>query len=180
MKNDTTLTAFHCPRWEELPNMDLYMDQVVTLLNTYLKDFCLEQQGKAITSTMINNYVKHGIVSAPVKKRYNRKHLAYLMVVCILKTVFRMDEISDLIRVQMDKYPQDQAYNYFCAELECCLYSICTHKRVKHIPSDDEGSPIVDLIRNTIQAVAYTAYVRDAVRLYESNTDTTEDDCNRE
>lgn len=176
MKNDTTLTAFHCPRWNELPDMDLYMDQVVTLLNTYLKDFCLEQQGKAITSTMINNYVKHGIVTPPVKKRYNRKHLAYLMVVCILKTVFRMDEISDLIRVQMDMYPQDQAYDYFCAELECCLYSICTHKRVKHIPSDDEGSPIVDLIRNTIQAVAYTAYVRDAVRNYERNTDTGKDD----
>lgn len=166
MKKDTTLTAFHCPRWEELPDMDLYMDQVITLLNTYLQEFCVKQQGKPITSTMINNYVKHGIVTPPIKKRYTRKHVAYLIVVCILKTVFRMDEISGLITVQMDMYPQDQAYNYFCAELESCLACICARKRVRHIPSDDEGSPIVDLIRGTLQAVAYTAYVRDAIVEY--------------
>lgn len=146
--------------------MELYMDQVITLLNTYLQEFCVKQQGKPITSTMINNYVKHGIVTPPIKKRYTKKHVAYLIVVCILKTVFRMDEISALITVQMDMYPQDQAYNYFCLELESCLACICARKRVRHIPSDDEGSPIVDLIRNTIQAVAYTAYVRDAIVEY--------------
>ena len=50
--------AFHCPRWEELPDMDLYMDQVVTLLNEYLKPFHAKDQEKMVTSTMINNYVK--------------------------------------------------------------------------------------------------------------------------
>ena len=47
--------AFHCPRWEELPDMDLYMDQVVTLLNEYLKPFHAKDQEKMVTSTMINN-----------------------------------------------------------------------------------------------------------------------------
>ena len=148
--------AFHCPRWEELPDMDLYMDQVVTLLNEYLKPFHAKDQEKMVTSTMINNYVKHGIVSPPVKKKYTKNHVAYLMVVCILKMVYRMDEISKLIRVQIYKYPIDQAYNYFCAELECCLKCIFAHKKVHHAPSDDEGSLVVDLIRNTVQAVAYT------------------------
>lgn len=163
MGTDTTLTKFHCPRWDELPDMDLYMDQVVNLLNTYLKEFCVKQQGKPITSTMINNYVKHGIVEPPIKKRYTRRHVAYLIVVCILKTVFRMDEICGLIQVQISQYPIDQAYNYFCAELESSLTCICAHKRIRHIPSEDEGSVVVDLIRNTLQAIAYTAYVRDAV-----------------
>ena len=152
--------AFHCPRWEELPDMDLYMDQVVTLLNEYLKPFHAKDQEKMVTSTIINNYVKHGIVSPPVKKKYTKNHVAYLMVVCILKMVYRMDEISKLIRVQIYKYPIDQAYNYFCAELECCLKCIFAHKKVHHAPSDDEGSLVVDLIRNTVQAVAYTIYVR--------------------
>ena len=151
--------AFHFPRWEELPDMDLYMDQVVTLLNEYLKPFHAKDQEKMVTSTMINNYVKHGIVSPPVKKKYTKNHVAYLMVVCILKMVYRMDEISKLIRVQIYKYPIDQAYNYFCAELECCLKCLFAHKKV-HAPSDDEGSLVVDLIRNTVQAVAYTIYVR--------------------
>ncbi|WP_253643553.1 DUF1836 domain-containing protein [[Clostridium] innocuum] len=125
-------TGVSLPRWEELPDMDLYMDQVVTLLNEYLKPFHAKDQEKMVTSTMINNYVKHGIVSPPVKKKYTKNHVAYLMVVCILKMVYRMDEISKLIRVQIYKYPIDQAYNYFCAELECCLKCIFAHKKVHH------------------------------------------------
>lgn len=160
MKTKKGLAKFHCPRWSELPEMDLYMDQVVTLLNTYLDSFCTYGQGKLITSTMINNYVKHGIVTAPVKKKYTKRHLAYLVVVCILKTVYSMDEISQLIKVQENEYPQKQAYDYFCAELESCLACIFAHKKILHIPSDDDGNEFVDLIRNTIQSVAYTAYVR--------------------
>lgn len=167
MKTEKSLSKFHCPHWDELPDMDLYMDQVVTLLNTYLDVFCVQGQGKLITSTMINNYVKHGIVEAPVKKKYTRRHLAYLIVVCILKTVYSMEEIGKLIRVQIDKYPQEQAYDYFCAELEACLSCIFAHKKIHHIPSDDDGSLEVDLIRNTIQSISYTVYVRHNIHLEE-------------
>ena len=69
-------TGVSLPRWEELPDMDLYMDQVVTLLNEYLKPFHAKDQEKMVTSTMINNYVKHGIVSPPVKKKYTKNHVA--------------------------------------------------------------------------------------------------------
>ncbi len=159
MRSKQKTPVFHCPRWQELPDMDLYMDQVVTLLNDYLRPFYVKGQEKMITSTMINNYVKHGIVSPPIKKRYTKKHVAYLMVVCILKMVYSMDEISDLIGVQVKKYPVDQAYDYFCAELEVCLKCIFTNKRVHHVPSEDEG-PVVYLLRNTVEAVAHTIYVR--------------------
>ena len=164
MKDEQGFLGFHCPRWRELPDMDLYMDQVVTLLNSSLQLFTQPHQGKPITSTMINNYVKHGIVNAPIKKRYMKRHVAYLFVVCILKTVYSMEEISNLISVQVEKYPQDQAYDIFFFFLECCLTCIFSHKKVRHIPSDDEGSAIVDLIRNTIQSIAYTAYVRETLQ----------------
>lgn len=161
MKDKKKTMVFHCPRWDELPDMELYMDQVVTLLNDYLRPFYVKE--KIVTSTMINNYVKHGIVSPPIKKKYTKNHLSYLLVVCILKLVFSMDEITRLIRVQTNKYPVEQAYNYFCAELEVCLKSIFLHKRVHHIPSDDEGTLPVYLIRNTVQSVAYAIYVRQAL-----------------
>lgn len=151
------------PHWDQLPEMDLYMDQVVTLLNDYLKPFHTKDQEKMVTSTMINNYVKNGIVHPPIKKRYTKQHLAYLIVVCVLKMVYRMDEISNLISVQISKYPVDQAYNYFCAELETCLKCIFQQKRVHHVPSEDDGSLVVDLIRNTVQSIAYTVYVRYAL-----------------
>lgn len=160
MTDKKKMPEFICPRWEQLPDMDLYMDQVVTLLNEYLLPFRNKGQEKMVTSTMINNYVKNGIVTPPIKKKYTRHHVAYLIVVCILKMVYRMDEISDLISVQIDKYPIQQAYNYFCAELESCLKCIFLHKKVHHVPSDDEGSLVVDLIRNTVQSIAYTVYVR--------------------
>ena len=163
MKENKGFSNFHCPRWNELPDMDLYMDQVVTLLNTSLALFTQPHQGKPITSTMINNYVKHGIVTPPIKKRYTKHHVAYLFVVCILKTVYSMDEISNLISVQIEKYPQERAYDYFCNELESCFKCVFLHKKIKHFPSEDEGSMAVDLIRNTIQAVVYTTYVKECI-----------------
>lgn len=162
-KKERGIPPFKLPYWKQLPDMDLYMDQVVTLLNDYLKPFYVEGQGKMVTSTMINNYVKNGIVHPPLKKRYTKQHVAYLIVVCILKMVYRMDEISLLIHVQIDQYPIDQAYNYFCLELESCLKAIFLHKRIHHVPSGDEGNLMLDLIRNTVQSIAYTVYVHHAL-----------------
>lgn len=163
MEKKNIFEDFHFPRWEELPQMDLYMDQLVTLLNGYLALFTANKQEKVITSTMINNYVKHGIVQAPIKKKYTREHVAYLLVVCVLKTVYSLGEISDLIKVQIDKYPQNQAYDYFCAELESCLASVFAHEEVRHIPSNDEGSLVVELLCYTVQSVAFAIYVKQAL-----------------
>ena len=62
--------SIHIPRWEELPNIDLYLDQVVTLLEEYLGNFITNKEDKIITKTMINNYVKHGIITPPENKKY--------------------------------------------------------------------------------------------------------------
>lgn len=62
------LAAQRLPRWDELPDIDLYLDQVLTLLDKYLGPFLPENGGHALTASMINNYVKLRIVPAPVKK----------------------------------------------------------------------------------------------------------------
>ncbi|MFR9161525.1 MAG: DUF1836 domain-containing protein [Ruthenibacterium lactatiformans] len=61
------LAAQRLPRWDELPDIDLYLDQVLTLLDKYLGPFLPENGGHALTASMINNYVKLRIVPAPVK-----------------------------------------------------------------------------------------------------------------
>jgi len=69
------ISSFLFPRWNELPEVDLYMDQVVGYLSQKLSVFYDtedEDSGKMITATMINNYVKQRIIAAPVKKRYDR------------------------------------------------------------------------------------------------------------
>ena len=70
-------SAFHCPRWEELPKLLLYMDQVILVLEETLSLF-VEEKENVVTSTMINNYVKHKVIPAPVKKKYEKEHLANL------------------------------------------------------------------------------------------------------
>ena len=83
----------HLPRWNELPEIDLYLDQVVNYLEKYLGILSSNDDDKIITKTMINNYVKQGIMPAPEKKKYGKTHIAYLMVICILKQVYSIGDI---------------------------------------------------------------------------------------
>ena len=77
------LEKFDLPDWESLPELDLYMDQVILLLNRYL--FPIVGDEKYVTANIINNYVRLKVMPPPVKKRYVRTHLAYLMIICTLK-----------------------------------------------------------------------------------------------
>ena len=77
------LEKFELPDWEALPQLDLYMDQVILLLNRYLSPMVKEE--KYVTASIINNYVRMKVMPPPVKKRYSRVHLAYLVIICTLK-----------------------------------------------------------------------------------------------
>ena len=77
------LEKFDLPDWESLPELDLYMDQVILLLNRYLSPMVGEE--KYVTASIINNYVRMKVMPPPVKKRYARIHLAYLIIICTLK-----------------------------------------------------------------------------------------------
>lgn len=128
MMNIESIKNFHLPRYEELPDLDIYMDQVLQLLNRYV-DPIIESD---MTKTMINNYVKKGVVNPPVKKKYTKEHLAHLIVVSFLKMIYSMDEITLLIQFQMHACDIQRAYNYFCDEMECCLISTFTNQEIKH------------------------------------------------
>ncbi|MBQ9413999.1 MAG: DUF1836 domain-containing protein [Clostridia bacterium] len=82
--------------WERLPELDLYMDQVITLLNRQLAPVSSEDD-RPLTSSMINNYVKDGVLPRPEKKKYNRDHLTLLLMICTLKSVFSLPEIAQLV-----------------------------------------------------------------------------------
>ena len=71
-------------RWEELPDLALYMDQIVSYMPRQLIHF---DQGETLTSAMVNNYIKDGLVPRADGKRYGPVHLGYLTAVCALKKV---------------------------------------------------------------------------------------------
>lgn len=122
MTTPTNITNFHIPRWSELPNLDLYLDQTVNILEKYLKNYIGNKEETIITKTMINNYVKQGLIKPPKKKKYNRIHIATLIVICILKQIYSINDISELIKLAIKTAKINTAYNQFCEALERVIF----------------------------------------------------------
>ncbi len=127
---------FTCPSWNELPLLELYMDQVIIIIEESLSPM-LPGIPKIITPTMINNYVKQKILPPTVKKKYNRKHLSELIMITLLKTVFNSEEIILILNTLRQHGTPMAAYNLFCSLLKCRLISEETY------PNAANADPIV-------------------------------------
>ena len=108
---------FTCLRWEQLPGIALYMDQVLLVLNQSLAPLGRGDE-PVVTATMINNYVKMKLAAPAVKKKYEREHLARFTMICLLKKVFSMAEIGFFLDGLLEKLSLEQVYGLFCRELE--------------------------------------------------------------
>ena len=105
--------------WEELPDIALYMDQVISYMPRQLINFKEEEQ---LTSAMVNNYIKDGLVPRADGKRYSPTHLAYLTAVCALKKVLSVRDISNLIHSGEELGMDAEAmYGYFLRKLDKAL-----------------------------------------------------------
>ncbi|MGN0981305.1 MAG: DUF1836 domain-containing protein [Candidatus Limivicinus sp.] len=98
------------PAWEELPDLALYMDQVLSLTARYLPG----GEDKALTAAMVNNYVKQKVLPPPVSKRYGRSHLAALLMLCILKSVMPIADIQRLFQSAGGEEGIQDLYGEFC------------------------------------------------------------------
>ena len=116
-KWESYLNEHTLPSWDELPTLDLYMDQVVALINSYL-GFLPKEVGMdaVVTAAAINNYVRKKIVPAPVKKRYSRIHLAYLLLICSLKQSVSISYIQQMIPVSLTEEQVRDIYDQFVAQ----------------------------------------------------------------
>lgn len=92
-----TLTAFEAPEYAALPEIDLYMDQVIGYLNRLLCRVCRSEDGAPLTPSMINNYVKSGHVERPIQKKYSRDRIAMLYMLCCLKQNLTISEAAALL-----------------------------------------------------------------------------------
>lgn len=114
------LAAHKLPRWESFPDIELYMDQVVAVMEKALALYNKngEEENKLITPSIINNYVKLKVIPAPIKKRYNREHLAYLVMICILKQTLAISSIVKIIKSNLENKSIGELYNAFCSIYE--------------------------------------------------------------
>lgn len=147
---------FHCPRWEQLPDIALYMDQVTGYINDIFRPLSPEGQDEPLlTKAMVNNYVKLRVIRPPENKKYSREHMAYLITICALKQVFSIPEITYLIRTQMDVCSVEKAYDYLCAQLEETL-----HKAFAGEALDMPQSDAQLLVMRSAQAWADKVFLR--------------------
>ncbi len=157
---NTEIKNFHLPRWNELPTIDLYIDQLVSLLEQYLAGYIKsdnEKDDKIITKTMINNYVKHNVIKSPINKKYNKEHIASLFVIFVLKQVYSINDIKKLIALAIETSPIELAYNRFCSELEKAIRIVFAEKNyVKNSKLSEEQY----ILRNVVQSFANKLYVQ--------------------
>ena len=118
------MAVFKLPRWRDLPDLDIYMDQLISLVARYFKDYPGYEE-KSLTSSMVNNYVKQGIMPAPVSKKYNRTHLASLIVINILKTSIPIARVGDIIAEALDSEESpEELFDLFCDSFEKACLSV--------------------------------------------------------
>ncbi|MBE6654085.1 MAG: DUF1836 domain-containing protein [Ruminococcaceae bacterium] len=118
-----TFNNFHMPRWKDLPEIDLYMDQVISVTDKYLSVMAVSDD-PVLTPSMINNYVKNRILPPPVKKKYSREHLAKLLVICILKPVMEISAIADIMERSEKLFGIERMLDDFSAMFETRLSSL--------------------------------------------------------
>lgn len=104
--------------WEDLPDIPLYMDQVVSYLSRQLISF---EEGEGLTSAMINNYIKDGLLARANGKKYDQEHLAYLTAISAMKQVLSVREMRALVTLGQEGRDSKKLYDFFCQTLDEAL-----------------------------------------------------------
>ncbi len=153
------LIKYHCPRWHELPEIELYIDQVVCILQKNLSLFIKDKNNPIITASMINNYVKMKILKAPINKKYDRDHLAHLFVICVFKKLMSISDIGESIRLMKKLYSVEDGYNVFCDELEIAIKSTFDPDIKKENDFSNSETREIATLRAIVSAFADTVLV---------------------
>lgn len=146
--------GFRLPRYRELPNIGLYLEQITKYINGFLTPLgCPE-----ITSSMVSNYVKKGVIAAPLKKQYSAEQIAYLIFISFGKSVLSLENISQLFRMQKAAYTPTAAYDYFCSELENMLLFVSGLQK-SAVPAEPTDSAAKSMLHSAVTAMTHVIFI---------------------
>ncbi len=97
-------------RWEDIPDIDLYMDQVLSYMPRQHPGLELNEN---LTSAMINNYIKKGLLPRAKGKKYSREHIAYLTAICLLKQVLSVTDAGELLDLHIKEGSQEEVHGFY-------------------------------------------------------------------
>ena len=153
------LEKFSLPEWEDIPDLGLYMEQVIVLLKQYL-DYLppeLKDEDQPITAAAINNYVRTKIMPSPEKKKYYRVHIAYLIMICTLKQSLSIAMIKRFIPLEISEDELRQTYESFARRHSLSAKRFVDEVRIasaKILGHEDDSEYPVDRIDELISHVA--------------------------
>ena len=160
------LNNYKLPAWKELPDIGLYMDQVIALLGQYLDFIPVEdQKNKPVTPTTINNYVRLKVMPAPEKRKYYRIHIAYLIMIFTLKQGTSINGIQQLLPITADEDEVRKFYTHYIERLQdiALFYTTQTRTAAAEILGDDgrEVEPREDAVEHfIIQSILMSGFSR--------------------
>ena len=120
---------------EEIPNIDLYMDQVTTFIESQLAPSNHRKDGKLLTKTMINNYAKNDLLPPPEKKKYNKDHMLTLIFIYYFKSVMSISDIQSIMNPITDKYFGKKDEHLNLTDIYNEVFSL-EHQETKNIMKD--------------------------------------------
>ena len=148
------IAPFRLPRYAQIPAIGLYLEQVVRYVNAYLAPLGEPE----LSPSMVSNYVKKGVISHPVKKKYSREQLASLIYIVLSKNVLSLENIDTLFQMQRAHCTAAEAYDYFCDEVENCLpYIFGASRTIRDL--DPDAADEKRLLRGTIVAAVNKMYL---------------------
>lgn len=157
---ESFMSDFRLPDWDELPKIKLYMDQVIGLITQYLGFFVFDPaEEKLLTPSMVNNYVKMRLLPPPVKKKYGRKHIALLIMICTFKQSLSMAAVEQMLPPDDEDEIRADYERFVASHKRLALYFIKQVKSVAEPIYDetcDTGTEVNDLVVGAAIASSFT------------------------
>ncbi|MDO4296514.1 MAG: DUF1836 domain-containing protein [bacterium] len=113
----------------DIPNIDLYMDQVTTFMETHLASSRRYPEDKILTKTMINNYAKNNLLPPPNKKRYSKEHMLFLIFIYYFKNLLSIHDIEQILKPISTHYFSNPTEGLSLEELYCRVFSPATEQK---------------------------------------------------
>ena len=143
--------------WEQLPDFPLYMDQVLSYMDRQILRF---EEDDGLTSAMVNNYTKSGLLPRAEGKKYNRTHLAYLTAICVLKRVMSAKDMEMVLSAQLEQRQNvGEGYDQFRDSLDKALNLITEMMEAYNQPEDIADATIHFALLAYAAEVASSRYV---------------------
>lgn len=147
---------------ENIPNIDLYMDQVTTFMEEQFASTKRHAEDKILTKTMINNYAKNNLLPSPIKKKYSKEHVLVMIFIYYFKSILSIKDIETLLTPLTKKYFHNmQDFNITSIYEEVCALE---KSRVNALQKDiartyqsamDSFSDVPEEDRDTLQTFAF-------------------------